>query len=45
MKAGTVDKAALAALPKVEGTPVYLTQAHIKAQQAYLLKNWDQAVH
>jgi putative spermidine/putrescine transport system substrate-binding protein len=44
VKAGTVDKTALAALPKVKGTPVYLTQEQINEQQKYLLEHWDQAV-
>jgi putative spermidine/putrescine transport system substrate-binding protein len=44
VKAGTVDKAALAALPEVKGTPVYLTQEQINEQQKYLLEHWDQAV-
>lgn len=44
IKAGTVDKAALAQLPKVSGTPVILTQAQLKTDQAYLLAHWDQAV-
>jgi putative spermidine/putrescine transport system substrate-binding protein len=43
-KAGTVDKAAVEALPKASGTPVYLTQDQIASQQQYLLENWDKAV-
>ncbi len=41
---GTVDQAALALLPVVEGTPVVLTQPQIEAGQEYLLANWNQAV-
>jgi putative spermidine/putrescine transport system substrate-binding protein len=41
---GTVDQAALALLPAVEGTPVVLTEAQITAGQEYLLANWNQAV-
>ena len=41
---GTVDEAALALLPAVEGTPVVLTEAQITAGQEYLLANWNQAV-
>lgn len=44
IKNGTVDKAALAQLPKVTGTPVILTQAQLKQDQAYLMSHWDQAV-
>jgi putative spermidine/putrescine transport system substrate-binding protein len=44
VKAGTVDKAALDGLPKVKGTPVYLTQQQINDQQKYLMDKWDQAV-
>jgi putative spermidine/putrescine transport system substrate-binding protein len=44
IKAGTVDKAMLAELPKISGTPVILTQAELKKTQAYLLTHWDQAV-
>jgi putative spermidine/putrescine transport system substrate-binding protein len=41
---GTVDQAALALLPAVEGAPVVLTQSQIEAGQEYLLANWNQAV-
>ncbi|MGH7102550.1 MAG: ABC transporter substrate-binding protein [Acetobacteraceae bacterium] len=44
IKAGTVDKAALAQLPKVVGKPVILTQGELKKGQQYLLQDWDQAV-
>lgn len=43
-KAGTVDKAAVAALPQAKGEPVYLTQDQIASQQQYLLENWDKSV-
>ncbi len=43
-KAGTIDKAALAALPEVKGKPVYMTQQQIQDQQKYLLEHWNQAV-
>jgi putative spermidine/putrescine transport system substrate-binding protein len=42
--AGTVDKEAVANLPEVKGTPVFLTQEQIEQQQQYLLENWEQAV-
>lgn len=44
VKAGTADKEALAALPKVSGTPVYLTQDQFRSQQEYLVEHWDEAV-
>ena len=44
MKAGTVDKEAVANLPAVKGTPVFLTQDQLASQQKYLLENWEQAV-
>ena len=44
IKAGTVDKEAVANLPAVKGTPVFLTQDQLKKAQEYLLENWDQAV-
>lgn len=43
-EAGTVDKAAMAALPAAKGTPVYLTQAQIEVQQKSLMESWDQAM-
>jgi putative spermidine/putrescine transport system substrate-binding protein len=43
-KAGTVDKAALAKLPEVNGKPVVLTQGQLKKAQAYLQEHWDQAL-
>jgi putative spermidine/putrescine transport system substrate-binding protein len=39
-KAGTIDKAAFAKLPKVSGTPVFLTEAQNKAAAATLSKEW-----
>ena len=36
VKAGTIDKAAFAALPAVNGTPVFLTQQQTRGQQDYL---------
>jgi putative spermidine/putrescine transport system substrate-binding protein len=44
MKAGTVDKQAVANLPVVKGTPVFLTQDQLASQQQYLLEHWEQAV-
>ena len=44
IKAGTVDKAALANLPTVQGKPVFLTQDQLKKNQQYLLEHWEQAV-
>jgi putative spermidine/putrescine transport system substrate-binding protein len=42
--AGTVDKEAVANLPEVKGTPVFLTQEQIAKVQEYLLENWEKAV-
>jgi putative spermidine/putrescine transport system substrate-binding protein len=44
VKAGTVDKDAVAALPEAKGTPVYLTQEQINTQQKLLMEHWDQAI-
>ena len=44
VKAGTVDKDAVAALPVAKGTPVYLTQDQINTQQKVLMDRWDQAI-
>jgi putative spermidine/putrescine transport system substrate-binding protein len=44
IKAGTVDKEAVANLPEVKGTPVFLTQDQLKKGQQYLLEHWEQAV-
>ena len=43
-KAGTVDQAALAKLPEVQGTPVNLTDAQSAAAKQYLSANWAKAV-
>jgi len=42
--AGTIDKAAHAALPKTNGTPVFLTDEQIDKANAYLTANWAKAV-
>jgi putative spermidine/putrescine transport system substrate-binding protein len=42
--AGTADQEAVANLPEVKGTPVFLTQEQIAAQQQSLLENWEKAV-
>lgn len=44
VKAGTIDQAAFAALPKVTGTPVFLTQDQIKTASDYLAANWAKAI-
>jgi len=44
VKAGTVDQAAYAALPKVEGTPVYPTEAQTTKAKEYLAANWAKAI-
>jgi len=41
--AGTIDKAAYDALPKAEGTPVFLTTAQSDKATAYLTANWAKA--
>jgi putative spermidine/putrescine transport system substrate-binding protein len=43
-KAGTLDAAAAAALPKVSGTPVVPTQADATSGKAYLATAWANAV-
>jgi putative spermidine/putrescine transport system substrate-binding protein len=43
-KDGTIDKAAFAALPPTQGTPVVLTQSQLTKAQDYLKANWQQAV-
>ena len=43
-KAGTIDATAFGALPKVEGTPVFLTDAQTTAAKDYLTKNWAKAI-
>jgi len=42
--AGTIDKAAYAALPKAVGTPVFLTKAQNDKASAYLAANWAKAI-
>jgi putative spermidine/putrescine transport system substrate-binding protein len=42
--AGTIDKAALAALPEVKGTPVFMTDAQSSAASAYIAAHWAQAI-
>ena len=42
--AGTIDKAAYQALPKAEGTPVFLTTAQSDKAKAYLAANWATAI-
>ena len=44
IKAGTIDQAAAAALPAVNGTPVFLTDAQASAAKNYLVAHWDAAV-
>jgi putative spermidine/putrescine transport system substrate-binding protein len=43
-KAGTVDATAFAALPKVEGTPVFQTDAQTTKAKDYLASNWAKAI-
>ncbi|MDX1887089.1 ABC transporter substrate-binding protein [Mycolicibacterium sp. 120270] len=43
-KAGTVDKAALDALPKVDGTPVIPTEEQSKKMAEYLGANWSKVI-
>jgi putative spermidine/putrescine transport system substrate-binding protein len=43
-KAGTIDAAAFGALPKVEGTPVFLTDAQTTKAKDYLAANWQKAI-
>ena len=42
--AGTIDKTAYAALPKADGTPVFLTSAQTETANAYLTANWAKAI-
>jgi putative spermidine/putrescine transport system substrate-binding protein len=42
--AGTIDKTAAAALPAVNGTPVFLTDAQASAAKNYLTAHWDAAI-
>ena len=43
-KAGTLDKAAYAALPPVTGSPVFLTDAQTQKAKDYLAANWAKTV-
>jgi putative spermidine/putrescine transport system substrate-binding protein len=43
-KAGTIDKAAFDALPKIEGTPVIPTEAQNTKAKEYLAANWAKAI-
>lgn len=43
-KAGTIDKTAYGALPKVTGTPVFLNDEQTKKAKDYLTANWAKAV-
>ena len=42
--AGTIDKDALAALPELKGTPVFMSDAQGAAASAYLAAHWNQAI-
>jgi len=42
--AGTIDKTAHDALPKADGTPVFLTTAQSDKANAYLTANWAKAI-
>ena len=42
--AGTIDKTAHDALPKADGTPVFLTSAQSEKANAYLTANWAKAI-
>jgi putative spermidine/putrescine transport system substrate-binding protein len=44
VKAGTIDATAYAALPKVEGTPVFLSGAQTTKAKEYLSANWSKAI-
>jgi putative spermidine/putrescine transport system substrate-binding protein len=43
-KAGTIDKAAFAALPAVHGTPVFLSEEQTTKAKEYLSANWAKAI-
>ena len=43
-KAGTLDSAAAASLPKVGGTPVFQTQDQVATASKYLASNWASAI-
>ena len=42
--AGTIDKTAYDALPKADGTPVFLTSTQSDTAKAYLTANWAKAI-
>jgi putative spermidine/putrescine transport system substrate-binding protein len=42
--AGTIDKAALSALPPVNGSPVFMSDAQGATASAYLAAHWAQAI-
>jgi putative spermidine/putrescine transport system substrate-binding protein len=44
IKAGTIDQSAYAKLPKVPGTPVFMTMDQINAAKDYLASHWATAV-
>ena len=44
VSAGTIDKAAYAALPKVDGEPVIVSEEDAAKATDYLSKNWAKAV-
>ena len=44
IKAGTIDKTAAAALPAVNGKPIFLTDAQASAAKNYLTAHWDAAI-
>lgn len=44
VKAGTIDATTYAALPKVDGTPVFPTDAQTSTAKDYLSKNWAKAI-
>jgi putative spermidine/putrescine transport system substrate-binding protein len=44
VKAGTIDQTAYAALPKVDGTPVFPTDAQTTTAKTYLAANWAKAI-
>jgi putative spermidine/putrescine transport system substrate-binding protein len=43
-KAGTIDATAFAALPKVDGTPVFPTEAQNTKAKEYLAANWAKTI-
>ena len=43
-KAGTIDPAAAATLPKVSGTPVFMSPDQATAAKTYLAANWAKAI-